>query len=111
EDPVDAVADAELLLVRLDVNVAGALLDRGHQHDVHEPDDRRVLALPGQRLGADLLKLLEYFDVVGAAAERGLQLLEAAAGHFERALATGTCRPGFAALGGRRAAFDRVVLV
>ena len=67
EDPVDAVADAQLLLVRLDVDVARALLDRRHQHDVHEPDDRRFFALLGERLGADLLQLLEDFDVVGVA--------------------------------------------
>ena len=45
EDAVDAVADAQLLLVRLDVDVAGALLNRRHQHDVDEPDDRRLFAL------------------------------------------------------------------
>ena len=79
EDAVDAVPDAELLLVRLDVDVARALLNRRHQHDVHQLDDRRLLALLGERLGADLLELLEHLDVVGAAAERGLQLLEALA--------------------------------
>ena len=85
EDPVDAVADAELLLVRLDVDVAGALLNRRHQHDVDQADDRRVFALARERLGADLLQLLEDLDVVGAGAERVLQLLEAAARHLERA--------------------------
>ena len=56
ENPVDAVPDAQLLLVRLDVDVARALLNRRHQHDVHQPDDRRFLALLGERLGADLLR-------------------------------------------------------
>ena len=64
EDAVDAVADAQLLLVRLDVDVARALLDRRHQHDVDEPHDRRFFALLGERLGADLLQLLENLDVV-----------------------------------------------
>ena len=107
EDAVDAVADAQLLLVRLDVDVARALLDRRHQHDVDQPDDRRVLALPGQRLGADLLQLLEDLDVVGAAAERVLQLLEAAARHLERAAGDRAARARLAALGARRAGARR----
>ncbi len=71
EDAVDAVADAVFLLVRLDVDVARALADRRHQDHVHELDDRRFLALAGQRLGADLLEILDDFDV-GVGAERGI---------------------------------------
>ena len=39
---VDAIADAEFFFERLDVNVAGALLDRLRDHGVHQPDDRRL---------------------------------------------------------------------
>ncbi len=44
EHAVDAVAHAELLLVRLDVDVARALLDGVEEDHVDEADDRRVLA-------------------------------------------------------------------
>ena len=40
---VDAVADAQLVLERLDVDVGGAQRDRLGQHLVDEADDRRVL--------------------------------------------------------------------
>ena len=50
---VDAVADAEVLLVRLDVDVAGALLDRVEQ-------DRRCTSLT---TGASRRPLLELDDV------------------------------------------------
>src|ERR1700730_7436753 len=43
EHAVDAVADAEVLLVRLDVDVARALLDRVEQDQVHELDHWRIL--------------------------------------------------------------------
>jgi hypothetical protein len=43
EHAVDAVADAELLLVGLDVDVARALLDGVEQDRVAEADDGRVL--------------------------------------------------------------------
>ena len=99
EDPVDAVADAQLLLVRLDVDVARALLNGRHQHDVHQPDDRRVLALLGERVGADLLQLLEDLDVA-ACCRAGLQFLEALAGHFEGARA-GRRAPGAAGVPAR----------
>src|SRR4030095_5344232 len=112
EDAVNALADPQFLLVGLDVDVARALLDRRHQHDVDEPDHRRVFALARQRLGADLLPRLENFDVVGAGAERVLQLLEAAAGHFERAAGGRRVRAPLAALRARRAPFAaRVVLL
>ena len=97
ENAVDAVADAQLLLVRLDVDVARALLNRRHQHDVDQPHDRRLFALLGERLGADLLQLLEHLDVVGAV-ERRLQFLEPPAGHLERA------RPRTAGAAGERLA-------
>ena len=42
EHAVDAVADAEFLLERLDVDVAGALLDGLRDHGVHQADDRRL---------------------------------------------------------------------
>src|SRR5581483_9529791 len=84
-----------------DVNVAGALLNRRHQDDVDQPDDRRILALFGEGFRADLLHLLEDFHVVGVAAERVLQLLEALARHLQRAAAVrGTA---FAALARGRA--------
>ena len=38
---VDAVADAEFLLERLDVNIAGALLHGLRDHGVHQADDGR----------------------------------------------------------------------
>jgi hypothetical protein len=65
ENPVDAVANPELLLVRLDVNIAGALLNRRHQHDVDQANDRCLLSLFRQRLGADFLELVENFDIPG----------------------------------------------
>src|SRR4051812_19875303 len=42
EHAVHAVADAEVLLVGLDVDVGGALLDGVEEDEVHELDDRRV---------------------------------------------------------------------
>ena len=82
EDAVDAVADPVFLLVGLDVDVAGALGDRRHQDDVHELDDRRLLALAGQRLGADLLEVVHDLDF----ADVGRHLLERLGGHLEGAL-------------------------
>ena len=38
---VNAIADAELFFERLQVNVAGALFDRGSDDGVHQADDRR----------------------------------------------------------------------
>ncbi len=66
EDAVDAVADAEFLLVGLDVDVARALLNGRHQDDVDELDDRRLAPLFLERLGADLLHVREDLDVLGA---------------------------------------------
>ena len=83
ENAVDAVADAQFLLVRLDVDVARALLDRRHQDHVHQLDDRRFLALLGERLGADLFELLEDLDVAGVGQHR--HVLERLARDLERA--------------------------
>ena len=41
EHAIDAEADAEFFLKRLDVDVAGALLDGLRDHGVHQPDDGR----------------------------------------------------------------------
>src|SRR4029078_4630400 len=57
EDGVDAGADAGFLLVGLDVDVARALGNRRHQDDVDQLDDRRFLALSGERPGAHLLEV------------------------------------------------------
>ena len=43
EDAVDTVPDDELLLVRLEVDVAGPLTDRPEQDGVDEADDRRLV--------------------------------------------------------------------
>ena len=68
EHAVDAVAHAELLLVRLDVDVARALLDGVEEDHVDEADDGRVLAR---------LLELEEVDVVVVAGELDLLLVEA----------------------------------
>ena len=101
EDAVDAVPDAEFLFVRLDVDVARALLNGRHQHDVHELDDRRFAALLLERLGADLLHVLEDLDVVGAGDRH---LLDRLGGHLERAGARRVTRAGR-----RRRLAERVV--
>jgi len=49
QNAIDAEPHAQLLLVRLDVNVAGAALDRIGQDQVHQLDDRRFLGRPLQR--------------------------------------------------------------
>ena len=50
EDAVDAVADLERLFLGLDVDVAGALLDRVEDQVVDEADDRatRCRSWPGR---------------------------------------------------------------
>ena len=50
---VDAEPDPHLLFVRLDVDVARALLNRRQHQRVDEPDDRRFAALPLERGGVD----------------------------------------------------------
>ena len=62
EDAVDPVADAVVLLVRLDVDVRGALLDRVGEDDVHQADDRRFLGLLLQHLEVEILVLVEHFE-------------------------------------------------
>ena len=42
EDAVDAVADDQVVLLRLDVDVARAVLGGLEDHRVDEPDERRV---------------------------------------------------------------------
>ena len=56
---VHAEADAELLLERLDVDVAGALLERVGDHGVHQADDRRLAGHVAQvlEIGGGLLVL------------------------------------------------------
>ena len=96
------------------MDFARGLLNGGHQHDVDQPDDGSVLALTGQRLGADLLHLVEDFDAVGGfVPERRLQLLEAAARHLQRAAGDGLAFPGLplrarSAFGARVVLLDRV---
>src|SRR5204863_9534382 len=80
EDAVDAVPDAQLFLVRLDVNVARAFLDGRQQNHVHQLDDRRVLARRREVVGADLLDILDDLDVVFF----GRNLLERLGRRFER---------------------------
>src|SRR5262249_174443 len=65
KDAVDAVADSQLLLVGLDVNIAGALLYPRHHDAVGQPNAWRFLPPFRQRLGADFLELLENLDVPG----------------------------------------------
>ena len=43
EDAVDAEADRQVALERLDVDVAGAVLDRLEEQRVDQPDDRRLV--------------------------------------------------------------------
>ena len=61
EHAVDPEPDPEHLLVRLEVYVRGAFLDRVHEHHVDELDDRRLvgrlLQLEGVDLGAVLVAL------------------------------------------------------
>jgi len=63
EDPVDAEPDAELLLVRLDVDVRRAALDRVGHDQVHEFDDRRFFGTFRERLYIELFIILEDFEV------------------------------------------------
>ena len=81
EDAVDAEPDPELLLVRLDVDVARALLNGRHQHQVDETNNWGFAALPLERCHVDLLELLEQLDVVVDDLRRFLERL---GHHFER---------------------------
>ena len=90
------------------MDVAGALLDRRHQHHVDEPHDRRFFALLRERFGADLFELLEDLDVF-ARGER-LHLLEALARELECAGARRILLAGRRAVaGGRRGALAVVL--
>jgi hypothetical protein len=60
---VDAVADAELLLVGLDVDVARALLDRVEEDGVDEADDRRALGLLLQLHEVDVVTIDGEIDL------------------------------------------------
>ena len=74
---VDAEADREPALVRLDVDVAGALLYRLEEERVHEPDDRRPVARLEQ-VGRLLAEVLRPHRAVAAIA-RGVRPERAAA--------------------------------
>ena len=63
EHAVDAVADAEGLLVGLDVDVRRVLLDRVGQDQVHELDDGRVLAGLRELVDVDVVVLGDQRDV------------------------------------------------
>ncbi len=72
EDAVDAVPNPELLFVRLDVNVARALLNGRHQHDVHELDDWCFAALLLERFRANLFEVFQYLDIAAVCGKRHL---------------------------------------
>src|SRR3954462_4675221 len=69
EHAVHAVADAEVLLVRLDVDVGGALLDGVGEDQVHELDDRSV--------GGRLLQVDDVLAGLVIVLDRDLVLVEA----------------------------------
>src|SRR5262249_1960573 len=87
ENPVDAVSNPELLLVWFDVDVARALLNSRHQHDVDESDCRWLFALLRERVGADFLELLQ--DLHLARVLERLKLFETFARQLERAGSAG----------------------
>ena len=101
QDAVDAEAHAEFLLVRLDVNVARTLLNRRHQHEVHQPDDWRFTALLFERGDVDLVQLLEHLDVV---VDDGRRFLERLGDHVERRGARQRSPPPLAVVLSRAAA-------
>ncbi len=68
EHPVDAVADAERLLVGLDVNVGGALSDRADEDGVTEPDDRRIARATLEVDQVDVVRVFGDLDLVGVEA-------------------------------------------
>jgi hypothetical protein len=63
EHAVDAVADADVLLVALEVDVGGAAGDGVVEDAVDQLDDRRLVDLRLERADADLLFLLEHLDI------------------------------------------------
>ena len=68
EHAVHAVADAKVLLVRLDVDVGGALLDRVEQDQVHQLHHRRV--------GGALLQVADVGDACLVVLDADLALVE-----------------------------------
>ena len=66
QQAVDAVADAQAVFFRLDVDVAGPLVGGLDQDFVDQLDDRRFLGLLGQ-FAVVGLELFEQFDLVVAA--------------------------------------------
>ena len=72
---VDAEPDAQVLLVRLDVDVAGAPLNRREHQRVDQPDDRRLAALPLERRRVDLLGAVDDLEVLVAAVSEVLERL------------------------------------
>ena len=60
---VDAEPDPHFLFVRLDVDVARALLNRRQHQRVDELDDRRLAALPLERRGVDFLGVVDDLEV------------------------------------------------
>src|SRR5581483_5682992 len=78
QDPVDAVADLELVLERLDVDVRRALLDRAVDEQVHEADDRR--------LAREVAEVVDVLFVVGEVLDVGLRRLRAAVSVRRRAV-------------------------
>jgi hypothetical protein len=63
QHPVDPVADPELLLVGLDVDVAGRPLHRVGEDQVHELDDGRVLGGLLELLDVDVLARVHQLEV------------------------------------------------
>ena len=108
EDAVDAEADAELLLVGLDVDVGGAALQRVDEQHVRELDDGRGVGRLAQVAEVDLVVLaLDGLDVgvgvahrvevdLGQAADRG-HVVDAQAGAVHRLLEAAAARYAVAA--------------
>ena len=67
---VDAVADLELVLERLDVDVGRALLDGAVDEQVHQPDDRR--------LAGEVAQVVDVLLVVGEELEIAVAVIPGA---------------------------------
>src|SRR5262249_54181979 len=78
---VDAVADLELVLERLDVDVGGTLLDGPVDDEVDHADDRR--------LAGQIAQVIDVLLVVGEELEVALSAITAAVPALARALAVG----------------------
>ncbi len=79
QNAVDAVPHLELLLLGLDVDVAGTLLDRVGDQVVHEADDRRLAAGLLEVVGILGLLLDDAHVVLGHFADDVVQVAEIAA--------------------------------